>query len=828
MRRRIQRRWITARHARGEQGFALLATLVIIGVTSVLVLAMLGLSLSTSKYSTAQVERDGRTRAADSAIDSAINVLVRETDTTGRVDATDPCVLAQEDADGLPTMRIDGEDVVVTCTPQTPDAPPAPLTGEPPFEQVRVVGTDYANDDVDSVNPTAPEVAAAMAPLGGAAATAADAYASNGATIVHEAPGALTFSSDVTVRKGAAAFRNPATAGGRTFGPAMAVSGLYFQGDSGLSDTNQANTRDCGAQSRWNEPAAKSVWIRTIRIDPTCGSTSAAALTGDSADLDAPTPWPGNALDTPRSLPACSGSVIVIQPGVYGPAQTATLNQWFSTATCNSKTFLFRSGEYLFDVASPGALIFDDPTSNIVFGDPDQWNPEEQPSAAAVAAFFPQACALNEDGIDGRNTGVAITLSSRTVMRHESGRVAICDRRTSNDPVTAIWQTSTLTPDWGPVSPVGVTSPPTSPSGDPRQVEFTNATGINAAGGTAARVSASCDRTFLLAIFGLRECERTTRGTLNIASFSQAVPATASPIDSLRLTISGSSRNVSNAGGRFIVRIAGAGIPTGSCQVVSNSTSSVSRTFEVLDEAIGDCASKIDDIRDLAGATVSMSYDFAPLCRVAVGIFSGYNYDSNICRASDLPYLEVDAVTLTARSELNRGDIAADSEWLVTSDARPADPINSTSFNVFGRVSIPRADLEIRWDGAPTSEPIFGGTLVVKGIGSSGPTNVTAGGAFVSTPGIVCCVLASPSERVVVINAWTDVSEKAGGGFEGRLSATARVAVEDYRIGVSGQPEFSPGNRVRVETWQLCDSPIADFPGVVPNPALAAPVCRTV
>lgn len=833
---------------RDQRGFALLATLVVIVITSVLVLAALSLSFSSTVFSGQQVVRDRETRAADSAIDVGINTLQRESTTMGAVtDPATPCSVAQKDANGHPSVEVDGTPVVLTCTPVTADAAPVPLHAS--YERVMVVGDKYhgqvatANADPCAVGASCMPWSAALGSQGASAVSSASNYAANGASVVASGPGALTFSSDVTVHKGTAAVRNPTTTGTAQAGPAVAVSGLYRQGDAGLLDTGAPATNACGVQSHNDPRAIPSVQITSILQEPVCSSPEAQAIGLDNS-LGQPFVWGAdqvNSVVTDNSaggiynpgwkLPATCPSypMIHMYPGSYGPVATARLNQWFKQGNCDNKVFWFDAGPYYFDVddaadypSTPNALVFDDPTSLVVFGTPNDdpnfggpaWG--DWSSVPDVEKWFPKPCFTNDAGTAGRVGGVTITLSSRTSIRHEAGRVSICDQRTTPNPQVAIWQSAALTAPWGPVSPA--TSPPaTSPGSGGSQTQFTNTGGVTAVDGNSAQANGACDKIFIwIWDTGLRECDKLTQSTISIPAWSQAAPTAPSPIDTLTLNITGSAHNVylnsqgKVVGGLATVRLVGPNVPTGSC-LVTTTDFAMSGPLQLLQ---GDCADKVNDARMLVGTTVQITWSFQPHCTVAksTGPFGwwSYNFDSTICRQSDLPYISVDGITLTAKDSLNVGGLT--SPFLVTSDVG-----DDTSFNVYGQVSIPRGALDIDWKGDPTSDPMFNGTLVVDSLGSR------ADSASVRT-GIVCCVVARPSERVVQLAGWTDVDSTVSG--QGRLLSLAQVAIEDRRPLVTGQYVYIPGEKVRIDDWRLCAPVFQPYP-VNDEPAPNSLDCRS-
>jgi hypothetical protein len=110
----------------------------------------------------------------------------------------------------------------------------------------------------------------------------------------------------------------------------------------------------------------------------------------------------------------------------------------------------------------------------------------------------------------------------------------------------------------------------------------------------------------------------------------------------------------------------------------------------------------------------------------------------------------------------------------------------SSSFNVFGQVSVPRNDLTVRWNGAAPMDsagdavPIGGGNMVLASLGS----HVAGSG----TAGVICCSPTKPAERIVNLTA--TISTPLGD----RVVGTARIRVND----VGG-----PGSNLVVDEWSL-------------------------
>ena len=100
----------------------------------------------------------------------------------------------------------------------------------------------------------------------------------------------------------------------------------------------------------------------------------------------------------------------------------------------------------------------------------------------------------------------------------------------------------------------------------------------------------------------------------------------------------------------------------------------------------------------------------------------------------------------------------------VTSNDAAGTPADAR-FNSFGPVSLPRTDLDIRWSGPRTAEPVFTGrrsseenqtgALVVNAIGSD-MTAASTDPALTPRTGVLCCAAGRPAERVVELQAFID------------------------------------------------------------------------
>lgn len=854
------------RSVTGDQsGFALLATLVIILATSILVMAVLSLSITTTIFSTQQVQRDRSTRSADSAMETAIAVLRKEGRTLG-TQQTNCTHLFPDGSGGFgpSVMGEDGNDVVVDCEALVPGAPIIPTDDKLNSEEVNLVGEDYGSAH-GTIDPTTFPWTAA---LGASAGATASALAANHAALVASGKDPLPFTNPVKVHSTAAVVRDPVTDPGNPsagqYGPAMTVGAAYTQGDNGPQAVPSAF---CGALSPTS--ATPSTRIVSRPDAPLCGSVAGQSLSADSAeDAGADNLWPAemraqrdrssqvvadcNAVpsggDPATQIIRRGADLISFPPGAY---DVGALNRWLGASSCANKVFWFTPGTYWFgcgpssvtpsscDAANGDALRIDNPTSVVVFGAENGWG---TPTLTRVRATFPKACNPNLPG-------VAITLQSRTAIRHDSGQVAICDRSPAGQPLsTAIYQPKRRTPNWpasGDNPPAFSESPAANISG------YQNSTfgdlGNLAVPGSVSTATAVCGAPFdrlvwtgwlwgFIPTWGwrtFRDCGNST-AVVQVKSWTNPVPAVtgANPITNVRLRVKGSAANV-DPGTQFNLALTRA---DGSvmCQLSNPSGTNsfnvpgngASFNFDFTVDLSSACPN-VRNLQDLVGVGARLTAQIVPRCNTA-WFFGGSNDPTNRmkCAVGDLPRISLDLISLSAKGT-DEGAVGA--AFRVTSDA--TDPARPASFNVYGRVSVPLADLDIYWNGPyfrgqnGDMDPLFGGSMYFNGMGSKVKATEAA------HTGIVCCAVGQASERRVQLRAFTDLA-----GTTGVLSGTAIVTLQDWRLatetelgdaGIADSDEnrvvVAPGYRARVESWNLCGSGRVDVDSIV---ARNAAVCR--
>ena len=365
---------------RGQSGVALLFVLGAIALTATVMVALLSLSLASSRLTAVQGQQARERRAADAALETGIGRLTRSV-------ANNPCndlpagTRADSPAGGPNQPAVE---VTLRCRPlplpmmTIPNQPSADPLGGPPVE---IVGTTHR----PGVTP----------PAGGIA----------NPTLVATGADPLRFDADVTVARGA---NVQASTSGQS---GASVAGQYVQGVPGAG----SGPTNCGTL----DPSAGDVTRSVSDRDQTPVCTLADPLTPRRGSL-----FSESELVSDRTVGGCpAGSVVAFDPGRYDAVDTAALNNLLD-GSCPNRTFWFRPGKYVFDVNDASAnqsngdrhaLVIADPTAKIVVGEPSGWSP----STGATAANFPRAC-------DVARSGASFQLTSRTTIRHRAGRVAIC------------------------------------------------------------------------------------------------------------------------------------------------------------------------------------------------------------------------------------------------------------------------------------------------------------------------------------------------------------------------------------------------------------------
>ncbi len=396
-----------------QGGFALAAVLAVIAFTGITIAALLGLMMTTMRVTRSQEEAAQDRRAADGAIENAIEKM-RDV----------PCNPRAQPY--LEDQQIGTRTVDVSCTSST--------SGVSMTDQVRLVGVHgYNGAYVGWTDDCASNATAGCLPWGAAGFNPRPAASAGDVSLVHSGQEALRFDSGVTVRRGAAALRNPI--GGS---PAIETGGEYNQGRPGLGGSGPT---DCGMLAGTGPGS-----ISDSSGSPTCGSPEAANLQADSAaNLAALVPP-----TTPVSVPSgCSSTspVVTFSPGVYNAEQTLRLSELTAAARfnaaandytspipgCQNKTFWFQPGIYSFQGSE---LRFSSPGSYYVFGARQNWELADGVQGTPALVNDPSSVLCNPDV-----SGTSIVTAGWTRLTHTLGRVAICPARpASGDAHPAIFQ----------------------------------------------------------------------------------------------------------------------------------------------------------------------------------------------------------------------------------------------------------------------------------------------------------------------------------------------------------------------------------------------------
>lgn len=452
-----------------QSGYALLGALfVVISCAGVALAALTSMTISSSQTNSRQSFTARDVRAADNALESAINEI--RMDPAGELGNVDTCISPTDYASNARVVTVSA-----TCEEST-QAMPADPNQNATAPAVRLVGRDgyrsatafgenvlWSNDCArgnTALTSCAPWSLGLGLPMYNS--HAATTLSAARPSLVHSsglsaASGGssktLGFAADVFAHRGSATMIDPSEAS-----PAVQVAGRYEQGDAGLF--NAQGGGQCGVTGNshpWNVLAARIVDANDAAGSPTCGSDGTDARNqAERMELGVRPAVPTVVGTVPALCPA--GNVITFTPGRYGKVETARLNQMLG-GQCPNKTYWFQpqssteAGTYWFDVDNPvnpdgsakprdlwNSLIISDPTVRVIFGTPTDGS---SPSAAA-SSRFPQAC-------NAASYGVEILLSPRTTIRHLDGKVAICDRDANTSTSTApaaIWQAGNADGGW--------------------------------------------------------------------------------------------------------------------------------------------------------------------------------------------------------------------------------------------------------------------------------------------------------------------------------------------------------------------------------------------
>lgn len=385
---------------REQGGFALMAVLALIALTSLIIAALLGLLITTIRTTTAQEQTARETRAADGAIEAAIQKM-----------RTQPCATSGTYLSGLGFDQgtiSTGDDVRVDVSCSSSGGAAAAT------DQVRLVGTGGYQGAVPwSTNCAGAATVPTCFPWSATLGATPAGLAASRPQLVHSGPKALRFASGVTVRGSASGLGTKATGV-----PAFSVGGQYAQGAPGLGATG---SNACGLLS----PTVGDGSSAVSDLDSTPSCDDANARNVDASPTEAASGIVAST-DTAPPIPDCSGPVVSFQQGTYDATLTSAVNALLDSASCRNKTFHFQPGVYAFEGDS---LKLADPGSFYVFGAPKGWTDAGGGVAGAIATD------PNAQLCDPEASGTTLVLAARTRILHTGGRVAICPAH--SDPATS-------------------------------------------------------------------------------------------------------------------------------------------------------------------------------------------------------------------------------------------------------------------------------------------------------------------------------------------------------------------------------------------------------
>lgn len=383
-RERLVRAVARRRARRGQEGFVLAFVLGIIALTSLVIVALLGLALTSARIADQQAQLARETRAADGALEAAVDTV--------RAGAGDPCTAlptGQTPVAGFAGRGSTTLDVRVECLLTVPPSgPDADLAGP----DVEIVGTTPYAGSV-----TAPSVSGVTDP-----------------TFVWSGiDDPLQFNADVRVNAGGA----PVRASG---GAAVDVAGQYRQ-----RQVPGGGAGGCGPLGTAATPSNQIVDFSGV---PTCD----AGLAEVAPELATPSPPTVLSTSTP-GLPSC-GATTTVNPGRYSRALVEALNDVLGDGSTCSATVVFAPGIHVVDVYDAAGGKTGDARTVLDISNPNALVVGGVPVAGLSAASYPQACDTTADG-------VTFELSGRSAIRHTAGRVALCARRAGSATLPVLVQT---------------------------------------------------------------------------------------------------------------------------------------------------------------------------------------------------------------------------------------------------------------------------------------------------------------------------------------------------------------------------------------------------
>lgn len=409
----------------------------------------------------------------------------------------------------------------------------------------------------------------------------------------------------------------------------VVIDSNFVVADEGLR-CNQADLKALSAvgtnpPTAWTNAAVKG-W-KYQNWDGVNGRKDSTNLKYDTMPTDCAS---YGAADPTRTAGGGAG-IAVIYPGSYDARATKILNRMFRD--CDNYTWYFERGNYWFDVYDPDAaasdparhsLVFDNRTSDWVFGPMVEDAGITPGSRRPQLAKFPdQVCQRN-----GVSDGATITLSSRTGIHHEKGRVVVCGT-TGPDRVnnTAIYQQPAKSLG-ARLVPGGITAGNFTPA-IASNLHVTDGNRIS----TSINIPPTCWNTGECDSSSVAALARTFTATdLGIGAPNGANPG-ASPVSSVYVDVAGGGDLVTNPNQNrtsttIEVKVRGAnggGLPTNpTCSMTYGPSSGESRrlpgnntitSYDLLDTSVtGDCDTALNGVtRDrYYGATIKVTFSLNP------------------------------------------------------------------------------------------------------------------------------------------------------------------------------------------------------------------------
>jgi hypothetical protein len=188
--------------------------------------------------------------------------------------------------------------------------------------------------------------------------------------------------------------------------------------------------------------------------------------------------------------------------------------------------------------------------------------------------------------------------------------------------------------------------------------------------------------------------------------------------------------------------------------------------YDLLKGGPSGCGDILTDISQLQGSSIAIKLTSGCAWINNFRLVPGADGRCGTVTMPDFQYVALIATTTDTITRPPRSEIAV--------NAAPTGA--STDFHVYGDTILPKTDLDLHWKGTAPATPLFGGSLVVFGLGS----DMTA----TASMGTVCC---TPTTTGAL-----------------RLRATVNGAVRAEAVVKVDSPGAGGVRPVTVQDWQLC------------------------